>query len=118
MDRFPALKILLCHTGGFTPWIRGRWQHGYAEREEPKRRGARDPEAYFQKFYYDTIIHNADCLEFAWTTLGADQIIFGTDYPFDMGDLGPAREIPGLTRLPAADQEKILAGNTRRIYRL
>ena len=92
MDRFPALKVLLCHTGGFTPWIRGRWQHGYAEREEPKGRGARPPEAYFQKFYYDTIIHNADCLEFAWKTLGADQIVFGTDYPFDMGDLGPAQE--------------------------
>ena len=39
MDRFPSLKIILSHTGGFTPWIRGRWQHGYMEREEPKSRG-------------------------------------------------------------------------------
>ena len=118
MDRFPGLKILLSHTGGFVPWIRGRWQHGYLEREEPKSRGAHPVEAYIRKFYYDTIIHNADCLEFAWKTLGADRIVYGTDYPFDMGDLGPARQIPGLSRLPAADQEKILAGNVRRIYRL
>ena len=32
MERFPNLKVLLSHTGGFTPWIRGRWQHGYIER--------------------------------------------------------------------------------------
>ena len=118
MERFPGLKVLLSHTGGFTPWIRGRWQHGYIEREEPKSRGARPPEDTLRKFYYDTIIHNADCFEFAWKTLGADQIVYATDYPFDMGDLGPAREIPGLSRLPAADREKILAGNARKLYRL
>jgi len=118
IERFPALKIILSHTGGFTPWIRGRWQHGYIEREEPKSKGAQPPENYFGKFYYDTVIHNADCLEFAWKTMGADRLVYATDYPFDMGNLGPAREIPGLSRLPEADREKILGGNARKIYRL
>jgi aminocarboxymuconate-semialdehyde decarboxylase len=118
MERFPGIKILLSHTGGFTPWIRGRWQHGYLERDEPKSRGARAPENYFGKFYYDTIIHDAACFEFAWKTLGPDQIVYATDYPFDMGNLGPARDIPGLSRLPAPDREKILAGNARRIFGL
>jgi len=118
MERFPALKVVLSHTGGFTPWIRGRWQHGYTERDEPKSRGAHAPEDYLRRFYYDTIIHNADCLEFAWKTLGPDRIVYATDYPFDMGYLGPATETPGLPLLPAPDREKILAENARRIYRL
>ena len=118
LDRFPTLKFLLSHTGGFTPWIRGRWQHGYHEREEPKRKGAQPPDTYLRKFYYDTIIHNPDCLEFAWKTLGADRLFYGTDYPFDMGYSGVAREVPGFNRLPAADREKILAGNVRPLYRL
>lgn len=118
LDRFPSLKFLLSHTGGFTPWIRGRWQHGFGERKEPKVHGAKDPEQYFGKFYYDTIIHNADCLEFAAKTLGAGNLVYGTDYPFDMGDLCPAGEIPGLSRLSAAEREKILSGNARGLYRL
>ncbi|MEW6332673.1 MAG: amidohydrolase family protein [Thermodesulfobacteriota bacterium] len=118
LDRFPALTFLLSHTGGFTPWIRGRWQHGYHEREEPKSKGAQPPDTYLGRFYYDTIIHNPDCLEFAWKTLGADRLFFGTDYPFDMGYAGAAAEVPGLGRLPAADREKILEGNMRRLYRL
>jgi aminocarboxymuconate-semialdehyde decarboxylase len=118
LDRFPSLKFLLSHTGGFTPWIRGRWQHGYGERKEPKVHGAKDPEQYVRKLYYDTIIHNADCLEFAARTLGAGNLVYGTDYPFDMGDLGPAREIPGLSRLSPPEQEKILSGNARSLYRL
>jgi aminocarboxymuconate-semialdehyde decarboxylase len=118
LDRFPKVKILLAHMGGYTPWIRGRWQHGYKEREEPKANGASAPENYIQKFYYDTVIHNADCFEFGVKTIGVNRVLYGTDYPFDMGNLGPAREIPGLSRLPAGDQEKILSTNVKALYRI
>ncbi len=118
IDRFPGLRFYLSHLGGFTPWIRGRWQHGYAERREPKIHGAKDPEQYFGRFYYDTIIHNADCLEFAAKALGAERILYGTDYPADMGCHQPARDIPGLNRLSEAEQEMILTTNARRIYGL
>ena len=118
MDRFPNLKFYLSHVGGFVPWIRGRWQHGYGERREPKVHGAKDPEEYFGRFYYDTIIHNADCFEFAAKTLGAERILYGTDYPADMGYHQPARDIPGLNRLSESDQEMILTGNARRVYGL
>ena len=117
-DRFPKIKIELAHLGGYVPWIRGRWQHGYGEREEAKIHGAKDPESYVLKFYYDAVIHNADCFEFAVKTLGADRVLYGTDYPFDMGYHSPAREIPGLSRLSEADQEKILFSNAKALYRL
>ena len=118
MERFPKLKVLLPHLGGFTPWIRGRWEHGYKEHQETKARGAKGSEIYINKFYYDTIIHQADCLEFALKTLDPGHILFATDYPFAMGALGPAREIPGLARLSADQQEKILSGNARKLYRI
>ena len=70
------------------------------------------------KFYYDTIIHNADSFEFAVKTLGADRIVYGTDYPADMGYHQPAREIPGLSRLSEAEQEMILSGNAKKLYGL
>ncbi len=118
LDRFPKLKIILAHLGGFTPWIRGRLEHGYKVREEPKSCGAAHPDAYLSRLHYDTVIHNADCLEFAVKTIGADSILYGTDYPWDVGDLGPAVEIPGLSRLSQVEQEKILASNTKRLYKI
>ncbi len=118
LDRFPDIKFYLSHVGGFVPWIRGRWQHGYGERDEPKVRGAKDPDHYFGKFYYDTIIHDADAFEYAVKTLGADRILYGTDYPADMGYHQPAKDIPGLSRLSTADQEKILTGNAKKLYKL
>lgn len=118
LDRFPDIKFYLSHVGGFVPWIRGRWQHGYGERDEPKVNGAKEPEYYFGKFYYDTIIHNADAFVYAAETLGADRILYGTDYPADMGYHQPAKDIPGLSRLPEADQEKILTSNAKKLYKL
>ena len=118
LDRFPKLRFWLAHLGGFTPWIRGRWRHGYAERGEPKARGAGNPEAYLGRFCYDAVIHGADAFAFAVNALGAERILYGTDYPADMGCHRPAREIPGLSRLPEAEREMILSGNARRVYRL
>ena len=116
-DRFPKIKFLLSHTGGFTPWIRGRWQHGYKVRSEPKANKAKRPELYFKKFYYDTITHNADAFEFAVKTLGIGRILYGSDYPFDMGYLNKAVKIPGLSRFSKDDQERILFKNVRRLYK-
>lgn len=117
-DRFPKVKFLLSHVGGFTPWIRGRWQHGYGERQEPKVNKAKAPENYFKKFYYDTIIHNADSFEFAVKSLGVNRILYGTDYPFDMGNLGRAEKIPGLSRFSKKDQKKMLFDNVKKLYKL
>ncbi len=117
-DRFPKIKFLLSHVGGFTPWIRGRWQHGYGERQEPKVNMAKAPENYYKKFYYDTIIHNADAFEYAVKSLGVNRILYGTDYPFDMGNLGKAEKIPGLSRFTKKDQKKMLFDNVKKLYKL
>ncbi len=117
-DRFPDLKVVLAHLGGFIPWIRGRLQQGYLERDEPKECGSKAPETYMDKLYYDTVIHNADCMEFAVKTLGVDQILYGTDCPWNIGNLEPARKIPGLSSLSNEEQEKILLGNVKRLYKI
>ena len=118
LDRYPKLRFYLSHMGGFVPWIRGRWQHGYKVREEPKIHGAKDPEKYIRRFYYDTIIHNPNSFELAVKTVGSDRIAYGTDYPADMGYHQPARAIPGLSRFSKTDQEKILFRNANKLYKL
>jgi predicted TIM-barrel fold metal-dependent hydrolase len=50
--------------------------------------------------------------------MGSDNILYGTDYPADMGNHQPAREIPGLSRLSAGNQEKILSTNAKKLYKI
>ena len=101
------------------PWvIRGRWQHGYKVRPEPKAKKAHPPERYFKKFYYDTITHNADAFEFAVKTLGVGRMLYGSDYPFDMGCLNRAVKIPGLSRFPQKNQNRILFENVKKLYKI
>ncbi len=118
LDRFPKMKIVLAHLGGFVPWIRGRWEQGYKVFEATRAGGGEAPDNYLEKLYYDTVIHNADCLEFAVKTIGSQAILYGTDYPWAIGLLGGAAEVPGLSRLSEADREKILGGNAKRIYKI
>ena len=118
LDRFPNLNFLLSHLGGFLPWIRGRWEHGYGERREPKVNGSKNPEQYINRFYYDTIIHNPDSFEFAVKTLGSERVLYGTDYPADMGYHQNCHEIPGLDRLEEKQKKEVLIENVSKLFQI
>ncbi len=110
MDRHPNLKIMLAHGGGFTPYQAARWEHGWAARPEPKKNIKTQPKNIAGRFYYDTILHSAPALEFMIKQVGADHVMLGSDYPYDMGMMDCVNHMRGLN-ISDADKDKIL--NTR-----
>ena len=110
MERHPKLKILLVHGGGFVPYQYGRWNHGWNVRGEPKQFLDKEPEASIRRFYYDTITHGKPALEYLVATMGADHVVLGSDYPYDMGNWELVREARALA-ISEADKAKILSGN-------
>jgi aminocarboxymuconate-semialdehyde decarboxylase len=88
-ERFPRLKIVLVHGGGFLPYQLGRFDHAFAVRPEPKKAIERPPSAYLDRFWLDTITHSDRALEFLVGLVGTRRIVLGTDLPFDMGDAVP-----------------------------
>jgi aminocarboxymuconate-semialdehyde decarboxylase len=115
MDRHPNLKVLLVHGGGFVPYQYGRWNHGWRVREEPKRFIDHEPEPAIRRFYYDTITHGKPALEYLVATLGADHVVLGSDYPYDMGNWELVRDARALA-IPDADKARILGGNAERLF--
>ncbi len=115
---FPDLKILLAHAGGVTPWIMGRWEHGYGKRVETKRNLKHSPIEDVKKFYFDTIAHSPAALTFLIEQMGADHVILGSDYYFDMGPDDPVGDVEHLEGVSEADKAKILNGNITRLARL
>jgi aminocarboxymuconate-semialdehyde decarboxylase len=89
LDRFPSLKPVLVHAGGYLPYQIGRFDHAYKVRNEPKVSLDRKPSEYLDRFYMDTITHAPAQLEFLASVIGIDRLVLGTDVPFDMGDPRP-----------------------------
>lgn len=105
-DRYPDLKVLLVHGGGFFPYQVGRWDRGFQVRSEARAFLRRPPSGTLRWFYYDTVTHGSQALRFLVSCVGADRIALGTDYPFDMGDPDPLRTIHG-ANLTEAEQAQI-----------
>jgi aminocarboxymuconate-semialdehyde decarboxylase len=104
LDDHPRLKVVLAHGGGAIATLRGRLAH---------RDGERVTEA-LRRFHYDTVVFDPGVLRALVDFAGADRVLLGSDYPFDMGDERPAEVVRAL-RLPREDEKAILGGNALRL---
>jgi aminocarboxymuconate-semialdehyde decarboxylase len=109
LERYPSLKICLAHGGGFVPYQAGRFVHGWQVRAEPKVKLPKPPTDSLQRFYFDTIVHSKEVLEFLVRNAGADRVLLGSDYPFDMGMPDGVLQVRSLS-IPATDRASILGG--------
>jgi aminocarboxymuconate-semialdehyde decarboxylase len=116
LDQFPKLEICLPHAGGAFPYLIGRLNHGWKVRQECKTL-KKPPVSYLRRFTYDTISHAPESLDYLIKLVGADRVMMGSDYCFDMGYDRPIKVISAL-KLNRADKEKILSGNAARLLRL
>ncbi|MBI2528493.1 MAG: amidohydrolase [Candidatus Rokubacteria bacterium] len=110
LDRFPALRVCLPHAGGAFPCLLGRLDRGYAVRPEC-RHLPRAPSAYLPHFFFDTISHAPEALRYLISVAGADRVMLGSDYCFDMGYEDPVAALETVRPLSRSDRERILGGN-------
>jgi aminocarboxymuconate-semialdehyde decarboxylase len=117
MDAFPKLQVCLPHAGGALPILRGRFDRGFHIRGECKTI-PRAPSEYLKRFTYDTITYSEDLLEDLVRLVGADRIMMGSDYCFDIAYEEPVKIVIGMKSLNEEQKAKILGGNARRLLRL
>lgn len=90
LDRFPTLKLILSHGGGYFPYQVGRFDRIYKNMQTPST-PAQAPSAYLRQFYYDTILYDAAAIKFLRDLVGVDRLLMGTDYPFPVVEQDPVR---------------------------
>ena len=118
LDRHPKLEICLPHAGGAMPYLVGRLQHGQRVRPENQKVAKKPFSAYLRRFTYDTISHAPASMRYLIDLVGADRVMLGSDYCFDMGPARPREIVERQLRLSAADRARILSGNARRLLGL
>lgn len=118
MERHPDLKIVVVHGGGYLPAYAGRIDHGWRAREDVSQ-GVRDlPGNSLRKFYFDTLVFEPDQLKFLVDRYGADHVLLGTDYPYDMGDNDPLALVGSTPGLDQRQVDLICGGNAARLLGL
>jgi aminocarboxymuconate-semialdehyde decarboxylase len=117
MDAFPKLEVNLPHAGGTFPWLIGRLDHGTKVRPELKHM-KRVPSDYLRRFSYDTIGHD-DRINAALVRLvGADRVLLGTDYCFDMGLTDPVATVERISSLSEKEKNMIKGETAARLLHL
>jgi aminocarboxymuconate-semialdehyde decarboxylase len=117
LDAFPKLEVMLPRAGGNAPW--GIMRLDRTVERMPQLAQARRPATvYLKRFYYDCIIESPEIVTDLIRLVGAERVLFGTDYPSPMRDARPTEFIQNLNEVSPADREAILGGNAARAFRL
>ncbi len=118
MERHPGLKIVLPHAGGFIGHYWARMDHAWRARPDCRTVIKKAPTTYLKKFYFDTIAFDPEMLRNLIDKYGPQQVLLGTDYPFDMGEEDPVGLINSVPRLSAADKQKIMGETAARLLKI
>ncbi len=116
-ERHPRLQMCVVHGGGFLPYQIGRMGRAWVARPEIVASELKTPplEA-LRQLSFDTVLHEPAAIRYLVDVVGADRVMLGTDYPFEMGDPDPVGSIEAVPGLGSADRTAILSGNAQRLF--
>ena len=116
LDRHPGLTICLCHGGGYVPYALDRLDKGWDVWPDLRGRSEDRPSAYARRFYYDTVVYTPRNLRFLLDVVGADRVVFGTDWPAPMTFDDPVGRLETMDVLSEDEREALLRGTAATIF--
>jgi aminocarboxymuconate-semialdehyde decarboxylase len=114
MERHPDLRVLLAHGGGALLAVRGRLRHAHGFQPQAASRLRESPDDSIRRFYFDTLTHDDALLRALIDYVGAEHVLLGSDYPFDMGDARHVDTVRALGLEPDVEAA-VLDGNAERL---
>jgi aminocarboxymuconate-semialdehyde decarboxylase len=115
LDELPNLELIACHGGGAFPYLAARFDIMW-ERTVSARKNEAPPSTYLKRLWYDSIVYDQATLDFLVARVGADRVLYGSDYPFSIGDMKGM--LGRVDALPSAQRDVIRSGNAERLFDL
>jgi aminocarboxymuconate-semialdehyde decarboxylase len=84
-DKFPKLKVIAAHGGGFLPSYADRSDHACLVNPggcNPDIKLRKQPTEYLKQIYFDSLVFTPEALRHLAAQVGVSQIVLGSDYPF------------------------------------
>jgi aminocarboxymuconate-semialdehyde decarboxylase len=115
-DRYPKLKIIASHGGGALPYLISRMDQCYDNIPACREKIAVRPSEHLPRICADAVLFSPDVLELCVKTFGADNVLYGSDYPHTIGDMPGC--LKRVNALPDTARDKVRGGNALRIFGL
>lgn len=115
LERYPGLKLVAVHGGGYLPAYSGRMDHAWGARTDVRGNLPHPPTSYLRKVFFDSVVFTTEQLEALVRIVGHGQVMMGTDYPYDMAEYDPVGHVLS-SNLDTAATTAILGGNARRLF--
>ncbi|WP_328224266.1 amidohydrolase family protein [Streptomyces sp. NBC_00310] len=116
LDRHPGLRIIAAHGGGYLPTHIGRSDHAWRTRSDAGAGCAHPPSSYLKRIHFDSLVHDPDVLRELIRVAGADRVLLGSDFPFDMGTEDPVGALRA-ARLTDPDFHAVRGANAAALLR-
>ena len=116
-ERHPGLRMLVMHGGGYLPFYSARTDHAFRHRPELRKNIDRLPSEFLGDLYYDICVFDPGMVEHLVQRFGADHVLLGTDYPFDMGLPDPLALVEA-SQLSPSERDMIVGGSAERLFGL
>jgi len=115
-ERYPHLKLIVPHAGGALPYLVGRLDQCFDHMNACRTRTDVRPSEFMRQIYYDTVVYRQDALEMCVAVGGADNVLYGSDYPHNIGDMQGC--LARVDHLPPQQRQAIRGNNAAQIFRL
>jgi aminocarboxymuconate-semialdehyde decarboxylase len=115
-DRFPKVKLIASHAGATLPFVAGRLDRVFETAKRARAAISRPPSEYLRHIYYDSVCYRQDALQMCVDVGGAEHVFYGSDYPFNFGDMPGC--LARVNALAAPIREKVRGANALKIFRL
>jgi aminocarboxymuconate-semialdehyde decarboxylase len=116
MTKFPKLRVVMAHGGGYFPHYLGRMDRNTQNRPDTVRNtGGMTPSAFLRSFYYDTCVYDPEVLKVLIDRVGTDRLVMGSDYP--VGEADPVAWLQS-AGLAGAELQAVAGGNAARLLGL
>ncbi len=120
LDRFPGLKIVAAHGGGYLGSYAPRDDHACFVAPafcDPNIKLKQQPTEYLKQLYFDALVFTPEALRHLVAQVGASQVMLGSDEPY-IWEQHPVDHVFATTSLTDAQKSAILGGNAAKLFGL
>ena len=118
LDRFPGLKVIAAHGGGYLPSYADRSDHACMVGPKgcnPDIKLSKRPSEYLKQIYFDSLVFTPEAIRHLTAQVGASQIVLGSDYPYPW-QLSPVDHIFASTSLSDEEKADILGRTAAKLF--
>jgi aminocarboxymuconate-semialdehyde decarboxylase len=116
LDELPNLQLIACHGGGAFPFLAARFDIMWERTGGGGSKITSPPSSYMRRLWFDSIVYDQKTLGFLIDQVGHDRVLYGSDYPFLIGDMKGV--LARVDALPAAQRDAVRSENALSLFDL